>query len=86
MKLLLDENIPHRVRPLPTTMHAVFTVNYMGWDGIGNGELLSLAASNGLDALITTDKVTEYQQDRDHLPCSVVVLTAHSHPLRVEAG
>jgi hypothetical protein len=39
VKLLLDECIDQRLRTrIPG--HDVFTVGYMGWSGIKNGELL----------------------------------------------
>jgi len=54
MKLLLDENLPHQLRhELPG--HACFTVAYMGWAGIENGNLLTLAAAHEFDAFLTKD-------------------------------
>jgi hypothetical protein len=44
LKLLLDENLPHRLRLL-LVGHEAFSVALMQWDGIGNGKLLALAAS-----------------------------------------
>jgi hypothetical protein len=61
MKLLLDENLPHRLRPL-LVGHEVFTVAYMQWAGIENGALLALAAANGFDALITKDNGMPYER------------------------
>jgi predicted nuclease of predicted toxin-antitoxin system len=77
MKLLLDENVSHRLRPL-LPGHEVFTVKFMGWRGVQNGKLLALAASNGFDALITLDAGIQYQQNVVSLPCSVVILTSPS--------
>jgi hypothetical protein len=37
MKILMDENPPHELRPLLMPMHDVFTVAFMGWAGIANG-------------------------------------------------
>ncbi|HXE52680.1 MAG TPA: DUF5615 family PIN-like protein [Tepidisphaeraceae bacterium] len=79
MKVLLDENLPHELRPLLMPMHDVFTVSYLGWNGIENGKLLSLAAANGFDAIITTDRGMEYEQNTSALPCSVIVLLARSN-------
>ena len=62
MKLLLDENLPHQVR-LELPGHDVFTVAYMGWGGVENGELLRQAAAAGFDALLTNDRGLEYQQN-----------------------
>jgi len=55
MKVLLDENLPHELRLLLMPMHEVFTVSHLGWSALENGALLSQAASNGFDALITKD-------------------------------
>jgi len=76
MKLLLDENIPHGLRQSLTPPHDVFTVSYLGWNGVENGKLLLLAAANGFDALITTDRGMEYEQNSASLPSSVFVLIA----------
>jgi len=54
----------------------------MGWSGIENGELLQLAASNGFDALISTDKGLEYEQNQRELPLAVVVLMAKDNKLK----
>ena len=81
MKLLLDENLPHRLRRLLSN-HDVFTVAYMGWKGIENGELLALAGKNGFEAFITKDLGVPYQQNVGKLPCAVVVLQAKSNSLK----
>lgn len=74
MKLLLDENMP---RPLASAFPKSFTVRtvqQMGWTSIGNGCLLSLAADQGFDALITVDRGMEYQQNVDELSIPVIVM------------
>jgi len=80
MKLLLDENLPHRLRPL-LVGHDVFTVAYMKWAGIENGALLAEAAASGFDALITKDNGMPYEQNVTSLPCSIIVLGAPSNAL-----
>ena len=62
MKLLLDENLPHRLR-LEIVGHDVVTVAHQGWSGIDNGRLLALAAAAGFDALVSNDRGLEYEQD-----------------------
>lgn len=80
MKLLLDENLPHALRSeLPG--HDVFTVAYMGWTGVANGELLRIAAEAGFEALITNDRGLEYEQRLDALPVAVVVLLAKANTI-----
>jgi predicted nuclease of predicted toxin-antitoxin system len=80
MKLLLDENLPHRLRPL-LVGHDIYTVAYMKWKGIENGELLELAANNGFDALLTKDNGMPYEQNAADLPCAIIVLKAPSNAL-----
>lgn len=80
MKLLLDENLPHRLRNL-LPGHEVFTVTFMKWSGIGNGRLLKLAADQGFDALVTNDNGMPYEQNLATIPCAIVVLHAPSNAL-----
>ena len=77
MRLLLDECVPKRLkRELPG--HDARTVQDLGWAGIKNGALLSLA--NGqFDALLTVDQGIEYQQNLSGLSISVVVMMAPSN-------
>ena len=79
MRLLLDESLPSRLRrSLPG--HQVSTVVEMGWGGVKNGKLLSLAAQ-AFDAFLTADKNLQYQQNLAKLPLAVVVLDSHSNEL-----
>jgi len=80
MKLLLDENLPHKLRA-EIAGHDVFTVSFMGWAGLENGELLSKAAAQGFDALLTTDRGLEYEQHQGALPLSVVILVVSSNTI-----
>ncbi len=81
MKLLLDEQMPRQIARYFPAEHEVHTVQQQGWSGIKNGELLTLAAQHGYDALISADKNMEYQQNA-RVGVSVVVL--HVPRLRIE--
>ena len=48
MKVLLDENLPHRLRG-KVGHHEVFTVRFKGWSGLKNGQLLQTAESEGFE-------------------------------------
>ena len=78
MKLLLDENLPQRLRH-ELSGHDCSTVTYMGWNGIENGALLALAANAGFDAFLTKDENLRYQQNLVNLPLAVVVLQTPSN-------
>jgi hypothetical protein len=78
--VLLDENIPHDVRPC-LAHHETFTVAYMGWGGLKNGQLLETAESAGFGVLITGDKTLEYQQNLGRRGIALVALSAVNWPL-----
>jgi hypothetical protein len=80
MKLLLDENLPHQLRH-EILGHDCYTVAYMGWAGVENGDLLSRAASADFDALIAKDEGLEFELNLASLPIAVVVLHAPSNKL-----
>jgi hypothetical protein len=56
MKLLLDENLPKRLKQDFAT-HEIYTIGDMGWDAVKNGALLKLMIQEGFDALLTFDKI-----------------------------
>ena len=55
MKLLLDENLPKRLKQ-DLSDHEIYTANERGWTGISNGKLLDLLIEHEFDALLTFDK------------------------------
>jgi predicted nuclease of predicted toxin-antitoxin system len=75
MKVLLDENLPHRLR-LAFPEHEVFTADYMGWAGIQNGNLLRLMEEAGFEVFITADRKMKGQQNFVGRPFAMVYLTA----------
>lgn len=80
MRLLLDESLP-RLLSEQLTEHEATTVQSLGWAGVGNGELLRLAAAAGFEALVTADRGFEFEQNPETLPVMVVVLRARSNRL-----
>lgn len=83
MKILLDECTPRVVKKhLPT--YDISTVQEMGWAGVKNGELLTLAESQ-FEIFITTDKNLRYQQNLSQRRLAVVLLPSNRVPA-VEAS
>ena len=79
MKLLLDECIDQRLaRDL--VGQDVKTVPQMGWSGIKNGELLTLAEKD-FDIFITVDRNLSFQQNLPKFNIAVLVLHAPSNRL-----
>lgn len=75
MRLLLDENLPKRLK-LDFLEHEIYTVRDKGWNGIKNGELLTLLLDNNFDALLTFDKNLQHQQNFTKYAITVFVLSA----------
>jgi predicted nuclease of predicted toxin-antitoxin system len=78
MRLLLDENLPRRLK-LDFTDHEIYTVRDKGWNGVKNGQLLQLMIENGFHALLTFDKNLQYQQNFQEYKIAVFVLSAPSN-------
>jgi predicted nuclease of predicted toxin-antitoxin system len=81
MKVLLDENLPHELRLLLMPMHEVFTVSFLSWSALENGNLLLQAASNGFEAMVTKGQGIEHEQNLGSLPLSVIVLRAKTNKI-----
>lgn len=76
MRVLLDENLPHQLRPLFADSIEVITVGYRGWNGKENGELLRMAAAE-FDAFVTTDRGILYEQNLKEIDLGIVLLEAN---------
>ncbi|MFB2981956.1 DUF5615 family PIN-like protein [Microseira sp. BLCC-F43] len=79
MKLLLDECIDRKLARELTT-YEVKTVPQMGWAGIKNGQLLTLAEAE-FDVFITVDRNLSFQQNLPTFNIAVLVLQASSNRL-----
>lgn len=75
MKLLLDENLPKRLK-LDFPEYEIYTVRDKGWDGKTNGELMRLMVDESFTALLTFDKNLKYQQNFYKYNIPVLVLNA----------
>jgi predicted nuclease of predicted toxin-antitoxin system len=78
MKLLLDENLPKKLKN-DLSQHEVYTVRDMGWNSKKNGELLKLMLSKHFDVLLTFDKNLQFQQNFEKYPICVIVLNAEDN-------
>jgi len=56
MKLLLDENLPIKLKEYFSDVHQILTIREMNWVGKKNGDLLELMNAENIDALVTIDK------------------------------
>jgi hypothetical protein len=73
VKILFDEDAPRPLRRhLPG--HQILTVQEMGWSGIKNGVLLTLAEGQDFEVLLTFDQNLPHQQNLSGRKIAVVVL------------
>ncbi|MBL0341865.1 MAG: DUF5615 family PIN-like protein [Bacteroidetes bacterium] len=75
MKLLLDENLPKRLKNDFSEFH-IFTISEKSWNGKTNGELLKLMIENNFDVLLTFDKNLQHQQNFNKYTVSILVLNS----------
>ena len=75
MKVLLDENLAHRLRKNLGT-HEVFTVGYRGWAGLKNGELLRIAEESGIEVFLTGDRTLLHEQNLEGRSLGIVALSS----------
>jgi hypothetical protein len=79
MTIILDENVPNGVRRM-LVPRSVTTIHEAGYDGMKNGELLSLL--DGIfDVLVTADKNLRYQQNLDERQIGIVELPTNRWPI-----
>ena len=81
MKILLDENLPKKLKFSFAVDHELFTVGEMDWLGKRNGELLGLMTFNGFDAFVTIDKNLRHQQNLARFAIRLFVLNAPDNKL-----
>jgi predicted nuclease of predicted toxin-antitoxin system len=78
VKILIDEDLPHKLRDhLPGD---VYTIAFMGWGGLKNGELLKAAEHAGFDVLVTGDQSMPDEQNLSVRKLAIVTLSAIEWP------
>lgn len=80
MRVLLDENVPRKLKRMFSSGYHVATVQERGWSGVLNGELLRHADAE-FDAFVTLDRGIAYQQDRTGLSIRIAIVRALSNKL-----
>ena len=71
-KVILDENLPISLR-LHLTDFDVVTVQYQGWSGIQNGDLIALIDGH-FDVFLTADQNLRYQQNLRNRRIAIIEL------------
>jgi predicted nuclease of predicted toxin-antitoxin system len=78
MRVLLDEQLDRRLKPLFDADFYVRTVEEQGWKGTKNGELLRLAQT-AFDVFVTMDKSIEYQHNLSLIRLGIVFISARTN-------
>ena len=78
MKILFDHGTPVPLRR-HLSGHEISTAYEMGWEKLGNGDLLA-AAEKSYDVFITTDQNLRYQQNLAGRRLAILVLPTTSWP------
>lgn len=73
MKILIDEDLDVRLRHLFPD-YETYTVEYMGWKGLPNGELLSTADGAGFTLLITGDGKMVHQHNLRRVSLQIMLV------------
>lgn len=77
MKLLLDENLPKKLKYRFSKTYEVLTVPELGWGGMKNGDLLKKMKSKDLRTLLSIDKNMSYQQNLQTYNVCLIVLNSN---------
>lgn len=72
--LLLDENLPKKLKYRFGAGFEVTTVPEEGWSSLKNGDLLAAMYQRGIEFLVTADKNLHYQQNYRQWNIKLIVL------------
>ena len=75
-KILLDENLPKKLKFRFGKEFEVLTVPDLQWNSLKNGELLQAMQENNFAVLITVHENLRFQQNLDKFNIIVIVLNA----------
>ena len=76
MRVLLDHDVPHGLRPEFPDEYEVVTAQYQGWADLDNGDLLQ-AAEGEYTVLVTLDTNLVHQQDVGTRDIGTVIIDVH---------
>lgn len=83
MKVLLDHNLPHKLRIALEELggHGLFTTSFLGWSHLKNGELLGEAEAAGFEVFVTGDRTLVLEQNLAARRISIIALSANNWPI-----
>jgi predicted nuclease of predicted toxin-antitoxin system len=81
MKILLDECLPLDFRH-SFSSHEAHTVQWAGFKGKSNGELVRAAELAGYDVLLTVDQAIPQQQDAAGRKLSIILIRSRTNQIQ----
>lgn len=83
MKVLIDHNLPHKLRTnlAAGSAHEIVTTSFLGWGHLKNGELLRTAEDAGIEVFVTGDRSLVYEQNLTGRQLAVVALSSSNWPI-----
>lgn len=79
IRLLLDENLPKKLKYRFGEDYQVTTVPEEGWSSLKNGALLQAMHQAGIEYFVTGDKNLSYQQNYQKWNVRLIVLNARNN-------
>ncbi len=73
-KVLLDENLPVKIKFRLQDIFEIYTVSDKSWNALENGELINSMEKDLFDYLITSDKNLQFQQNLSKYSIGFIVL------------
>lgn len=81
MKILIDENLPLKLKESFGDRHTVFSAREMNWQGKKNGELLGLTTLAGFEGFVTMDKNLPAQQNLQKFEITIFIMRGINNKL-----
>jgi hypothetical protein len=78
-KVLLDENLPVKLKYRLQDVCEIYTVNDKGWNALENGDLINTMQEDGFDYLLTSDQNLQHQQNLAKYSIGFIVLNVSSN-------
>lgn len=78
-KVLLDENLPVKLKYRLQDVCEIYTVNDKSWNALENGDLINAMQVDGFDYLITSDKNLQFQQNLSKYSMGFIVLNVSNN-------
>jgi predicted nuclease of predicted toxin-antitoxin system len=78
-KVLLDENLPIKLKYRLQDVCEIYTVKDKGWNSLENGNLIAAMQQENFDYLITSDKNLQHQQNISKYALRFIVLNVSTN-------